>query len=169
MQTDGALTINGCTFTNNNAKVSGGAVGSAAGGSTTILNSNLTGNKATDGAGGGGSGGAIARLNGGTLTISNSTIANNAADTPGGGIATQGGKVSMMNSTLSNNSARRGGGLVTQTIPGAQDDIENCTISGNVTTDTVNGRGGGLAMFGFESGFGYTKFTLRNCTVTNNT
>src|SRR5262249_12706355 len=93
----------------------------------------------------------------------------NASDTSGGGIYTQAGKLNFTNSTLSGNTSARGAGLVTDTIPGAQDFFENSTISGNSTTDMVNGRGGGLAMFGFESGVGYTKFTLRNCTVTNNT
>lgn len=102
-----------------NSTVSGNSATEGAGinnisGPLTLLNSTIAGNSATNGAG-------LANVSG-TLTITNSTIANNtaqgAAPTRGGGaILSSGGTVTLTNSTVAGNTAKTaasapaGGGL----------------------------------------------------------
>ena len=127
------VTLSGFTIRNGTSPFGGGIRN---GGTLTINNCTLTGNKAVfTRLTGGGSGGGI--LNSGTLTINNSTLSGNRADRVGGGIA-NGGALTINNSTISGNSAvdpslvdppfGYGGGIYNN---GGRLTINNGTLNGN--------------------------------------
>jgi len=94
-------------------------------------------------------------LNQGKLTLTRCAVKNNAAGTngDGGGIYVDGGpSVTCVDSTFSGNSARDGGAVSNSNAA----TFTNCTISGNVASDS----GGGL--------FSTDSLTLVNSTVTDN-
>lgn len=83
----------------------GGIFGSA--GTVTLTNSIVSGNTVTSGNGGG----ILAQLFV-SITLTNSTVSGNTTGTTGGGIFTQSpGPINLINSTVSNNSAGSGGGI----------------------------------------------------------
>ena len=68
------------------------------GGTTTVANSEITGNRA------GGAGGGVANVDGGTVGIINSTVTGNTAGAPGGGLANvAGGAITVSGGTVSGN------------------------------------------------------------------
>jgi N-acetylneuraminic acid mutarotase len=119
------------------------------GGTVTISNSTVSGNRANRAAGG--------IFNGGSLEITNSTISGNGALYSGGGIGNS-GTVTISHSTLSGNSAYykwfgAGGGISN----GGTLEIDNSTVSGN----SVDGGGGAIS-----NSAGTT--TITNSTLTDN-
>jgi CSLREA domain-containing protein len=135
-------------------------------GSLRVIDSTITGGRAT-------SGGGISNV-GGDLTVENSTISGNSAPDGGGdsgaiqnfeslseGTAT----LTVLNSTISGNSARLGGGIFDWSEsagpPGNVISITNSTISGNTSGD--RGGGGGLHVTGDAAA------SLTNTIVAGNT
>jgi hypothetical protein len=132
------------------------------GGTVTISNSTISGNRTNRVAGG--------IFNGGTLEITNSTISGNQGQYSGGGIENSGtgiidhcalrnneayfkwfgvgggisnsGTFEIRNSTLSGNSVDGGGGAITNA--GGTTTITNSTLTDNFSTHTVTVGGGGL-------------------------
>jgi hypothetical protein len=103
------------------------------GGTTSVLDSTISGNDSVTDAGG------IRNANGGSLFIRRSTISDNTASDTGGGLRNDDGPVQISSSTISGNHADRGGGIFVAT-PNFQDTtISNSTISGNAAP---NGGGG---------------------------
>jgi hypothetical protein len=105
------LTLTNCAVDANKAFGGGGIYNDGAGGSATltIVDSTVTGNRATGGNVGFGGGGIY---NDGSLTIINSTISGNFADSGfpynlgiAGGIFSQGGTLTITNSTIAGNFA----------------------------------------------------------------
>jgi predicted outer membrane repeat protein len=99
-----SLSIMGCTFTSNSARINGGAIDVAAtttniNGTVTINGSTFSGNQAI-----GGSGGAM-YLQSNSITISSCTVNNNSAAFQGGGLFIDPATVRIISSTISNNSA----------------------------------------------------------------
>ena len=144
------LTLTNCAVDTNEAFGGGGIYNDGAGGSATltIVDSTVTGNRATGGNVGFGGGGIY---NDGLLTIINSTISGNFADSGfpynlgiAGGIFSQGGTLTITNSTIAGNFAdNRGGGIeACGTVT-----ISNSTLSGNAAGGGKNnwpGSGGGI-------------------------
>ena len=149
------LTVTNCSVVNNIAYSGGGGIYSNDGGSLTIVNSIISGNRAAGGQDP--SGGGIA---GGSLTIINSTISGNSAvgGFPftfgnGGGIS---GGGTITNSTIAGNYS----GLIGGGIAGGGT-ISNCTISNN-------GAGGGTNNFPGTGGGIWGGGTITNCTISGN-
>ena len=124
---DGDLTLNGMTLTNNTA-LSAGAVWNEADGTLTVKNSTISNNSATDSAGGG-------IESDGTLAIVNSSITGNTA--PNGGAIYSDGPLQINLSTISGNSGSTGGGILN--TGSTTTNITSSTIAGNSATD-----GGGI-------------------------
>lgn len=93
---------------------------------------------------------------GGKVTLTHSTIHNNES-IDGGGALFNGGEVELINSTLSDNTTEGDGAALFN--EGGEVTLENCTISGNDSTD---GEGGGI--FNEAESF----VTLINSTVSGN-
>ncbi len=155
------LTIIDSQIINNQAGDEGAGltVGGHSGGTTTISNSEISGNSTSA------DGGGIAiytHHEGYTTTIIDSTISNNTAGSDGGGIFFYGdddGYLVVESSTISGNSAGNdGGGIYFESGDGAMD-IINSTISGNYAGDD----GGGIAIDGSGSGV-----RIRNSTIVFN-
>lgn len=184
------VTITGLTIANGNfvGSASGGG-GILNGGTLTLTNSTVSGNRAEATSfdptfGGGGI------FNSGTLTLTNSTASGNTA-TPstggGGGIFNSGGTLTMTNSTVSGNLANsfaHGGGILS---PTGTVILINSTVSGNAA-GSGGGFGGGIYMnngtltvtnstvsdnssgsYGSGIYFNLGTFTLTNVTVSGNT
>jgi hypothetical protein len=99
-------TVTGATVTGNRANQNGGGILSGLDSTTTIADSTLSGNEATN-ADGGGIG------NNGVLTILNSTLSGNTAGDEGGGIFNfDFGSATISHATLWGNSADSGGGAI---------------------------------------------------------
>ncbi|HXL67467.1 MAG TPA: choice-of-anchor Q domain-containing protein [Xanthobacteraceae bacterium] len=116
----------------------------------TLIDSIVSGNKAS-------SGGGILNYGGSTLILNNSTVSYNTA-AGAGGIYNFGGKLTLINSTVSNNIARRAGGI----WHGGTMTLINSTVSYN----TVTGDGGGI--FNICTGTTSSTATLINSTVSGN-
>ncbi len=149
----GTATVSNCTFTGNNAPVTGPSAGSGAGignsGTMTLSNSTFTGNTAAS------DGGAI--YNDGALTVSTTTFANNTALSDGGGIRSSGTSLTLNSSTFNGNYAAGAGGGIE--ISDAQAAITNCTFVNNSSIS----QGGGIEA---ESAGGPVIIT--NTTITGN-
>ena len=96
------LVVIGSAVTGNTASAVGGIF---TGGAAEITNSTISGNRASNGQGGG-----IQAYIGATLNITNSTVSNNSAAS-GGGIDIVQGTVKITNSTITDNAASEGGGI----------------------------------------------------------
>jgi hypothetical protein len=140
----------GAKLTFNNLTITGGETRNAAGifnyGTLTLNSSTVSGNSATNGAGGG-------VFNNGNLTLNSSTVSGNSA-TIGGGIVNN-RNLTLENSTVSGNSATNNGGGIY--IANGIIALNNSTVSGNSAT---NGIGGGI----YNDG----TLTLNNITVSGN-
>ena len=150
------LILTNCSVVDNAAYSGGGGIYNNDGGSVTIVNSIISGNRAVGGKypyGGG--------VAGGSLTIINSLISGNAAAGggppccigAGGGIA--GGGI-ITNSTITGNYAGLDGGGIS-----GGGTITNCTISNN-------GAGGGTNYLPGAGGGIYGGGTISNCTISGN-
>jgi predicted outer membrane repeat protein len=157
--------ISDCTFTNNTATDSGGAIANRPDGKLTVINCNFFYNSATGQANGEGVGGAIAALaTSRTTTILGCTFSENQALTQGGAIyakinisLTIAGSTISKNKTTGNNAAvNYGGGVFVYGVGWA--DITDTNINENET----NGYGGGLAVF-------YCDLTMTNGQLFKNT
>ena len=111
--TQGALTINNSSFSNNTAACSGGAIATASygtGSTFTIQNSQITNNHATNNFGGG----IYLNTNSVNTTafqLSNLLISANTAGSQGGGVYVGNANVTMANSRIVNNTATTGSGI----------------------------------------------------------
>ena len=124
----------------------------------TLSNSTVTGNTASDNAGG------VYVNDIGSANILNSTISNNAANYDGGGVFAF-GDTEITNSTINNNIAIAGIGDGGGIAVFGTTNITNSTISGN----TSGGDGGGVYVKDFDPGLlHYTSATISNSTITNN-
>jgi CSLREA domain-containing protein len=150
--TQGNTTINNLTITGGApGQFTGGGGISKLGGTLSLSNVIISGNKTNFGGGG------IAYA-GGTLIITNSTITNNESDF-GGGISFGGGSLTITNSTISDNDAETSGGGVgigsNSTVT-----ITDTIISGN-TAETF--AGGGILLNGPSTA------TISDSTISSNT
>jgi hypothetical protein len=115
----------------------------ANGGSLSVLNSTIDGNK---------TGGGIWVQSGGSLLLANSTISGNTggsgASGLGGGVYVSGnlgaGGVTIRNCTISGNQALSGGGIGLKSVGGTVL-VQNSTIVGNSATLVTGNGGGGIA------------------------
>mgnify|MGYP000968646779 CR=1 FL=1 len=171
----GSLTLSGCTFTGCEAK-DGGAI-FASGATVTITNCTLAGNTAQK------NGGAIyvKKTDDGiasSVTISGGTIGGTDADGNkvtdmygfGGGIYVNDGCILTLNEytdgggakhgvRIIGNEAGRAGGVRANNSTVT---MENCTISGNKATGSIDSGGGGVYTHGGT-------LTMTSCTLTHNT
>ena len=156
----GTMTIDRSTVSMNSAVASGGTFTNAQGGgiynrgSLTVRRSTVSGNTATasgassaNGAAAGGIGNANDPAL--SLTIRRSTVSDNAATSPGGsqagGIGTSGGTLAITSSTIAHNTATSASNLigfsnlhVKNTIVSNPGGPDNCTQSGNATSEGFN-------------------------------
>jgi predicted outer membrane repeat protein len=139
LRNEGTTTLINSIVSDNSASNTGGGILNAYGGGLTLINTTVSGNYATF------SGGGIE--NSGTAMLANVSIHNNSAAHFGGGIDSQ-GTLTAINSTVWGNSAGNlGGGIWNSPVHGIEDDfpgilnIFNSTITGNYATYS----GGGVA------------------------
>jgi hypothetical protein len=131
--------INGCTLSGNDADQSGDLGGGIynAGGTVTVSNSTLSGNRSNFGGG-------IYNA-GGTVTVSDITLSDNLASF-GGGIFNSGGSVTVSNSALSGNTSGFGGGIYNDSS--GMVTVDNSTLTNNdahfSNYDGFGGDGGAL-------------------------
>jgi hypothetical protein len=125
----GTVSILATNLYGNEAEEYGGSIYSTFGSTFYLTNSSISENKAAYGAGG--------IFNEAKLTINNSTISNNSTDFMGGGLYNTGGTFTLMNSTVHANTAQRGGAGIYNS---GTFTISASTISANVT----QGNGGGV-------------------------
>jgi hypothetical protein len=128
---NGVLTVSNCAFLSNSAVGLGGGILTL--GATTVSNSTLSGNSASDGGG---------FFNGNGLTVSNCTLCGNSATNNGGGISNI-SVASVSNSTLSGNSATSGGGIFNfggglRGRPG-QITLNNTIVANSTSGGDING------------------------------
>ncbi len=128
--------ISSCTFANNRATNSGGAIGNE-GGTITIASCSFYNNRTLNSLGG------AIEHDSGTTVITTSTFSANSSGTDGGAIATDGEGLGIFNSTFSANTANESGGAIDS--PSAVD-IINVTFTGNVADNDNNGTGDGGAI-----------------------
>jgi hypothetical protein len=170
---DAALTVSNSVIANNYSLDDGGGIYSfAAGGSLTIANSTISGNRAGDPTSGSTYGGAIYSA-GSPVTIRNSTISANIAGGDGGGIymADSGApSLTIENSTVANNTAGSGtgddgGGI--WLCCGENDQsltLKSSTVTGN-HVGGGRGHGGGLVLFSVAA----SNVNIQNSIIANNT
>jgi hypothetical protein len=156
-QVDGNVTSSMTRLTITGGLTSGRADGAglsiARGGSTTLTDCTISGNRAVNGAAGGG------LFNLGTATLTYCAIRDNIATYSGAGML-NGGTITATNCTVSGNGGTGGAGL--QNTDGFAV-LTNCTFSGN----SSGGPGGGIFTTGdFTGSAGRT--ALINCTVSGN-
>jgi CSLREA domain-containing protein len=109
-----------------------------------VVDSALTGNRASNS--GGGDGGALTNLNGATANLTNATVSGNFANQSGGAIDNSAGStITLTNSTVTNNTAApdaqtplgAGGGGISTT--GGTVTLRNTILAGNTDGDPSNG------------------------------
>ena len=136
------LTVNNVTiqnahatndYTENNSKITDGAVLNISGGSAKFNNVILQNNKAE------GSGGVISAT-GGKVEINNSTITSNSA-AYGGAIYSSGGTTTINNSTISDNTSGTGDGSAIYNAMGSTVNLNNVTITGNTGNSSIYNTG----------------------------
>ncbi len=158
----GLATWDGGTTTLSNCTISGNAVSNGGSGSSggiyngsydTLIMTDCTISNNSDTQSGGG------LFSAGNATLTDVTIAGNSAPTGGGLVST--GTLAMVGCTVSGNSAGLGGGLMA--YEGGDNNLTNCTISGNIAAGVspFSGQGGGV--FNFRA-----TLTLTDCTLTGN-
>jgi CSLREA domain-containing protein len=152
---DGTLTVSKSVFIGNSADFgSGGGIDNRSVATTTVTDSQFSGNSATQ------SGGAITNF--GTLTVTRSTLNSNTADNWGGGIYSQ-NSIHVANSTLSDNTAADGGGINIFCADGSST-VDNSTLTENRVTNA--GGGGGIATDG--DGCSSGTITIGNSIISGN-
>jgi hypothetical protein len=128
----GSLTLINTTVSYNLAQSSGGGIFDNYG-HITLQSSNLVGNIAQTGAGGGIALGAA----GATVTLVDSVVSGNSAPQTGGGMLLYLGNVTIENSTISDNSAGYSGGGIS--LRGGSLTITGGTVSGNTAVQMAGG------------------------------
>ncbi|MBI3785778.1 MAG: hypothetical protein HY270_20485 [Deltaproteobacteria bacterium] len=147
----GTLTITNSTLTGNRATGgAGGAIFASSGSTVTITASMLAGNLANAQAGG-------IYNDGGTVTITNSTLTHNGSSHSGGGIGAGSGSITIINSTLAGNFCSEGGGAIQ--VGRGDVTVVNSTLAGNSA-----GGGGGIYIYGYAPNL----VTLINSTLAGN-
>lgn len=142
--TGGRATISGLVIRNGSAEVGGGI--DVEHGSLTLINSVVTGNRATFSDGGGIRVFALGSAKKpSSAQIIRSTVTGNQAADEGGGIMNNGGRTSILDSTFSDNRSVVSGGGVTNEA-GQNLTMHNDTVANNRT----QGNGGGISNF-FDS------------------
>lgn len=169
---DDNLTLARCTISSRTVSGSGGAIYSGTGGSVTLIDTTVSGNRATGNLSDSGGGG-IAADSPLHFTIANSTINNNTATKAGGGIYFPNGvshdtTYNIRNSTIAFNVADRGGGVFINGTAGADvPQFYNCTIASNSATNASGEqKGGGIYFINLQSS---ETVTLDSTIVANNT
>lgn len=141
--TGGTVHIVSSAITNNRlVNGSGGGIYNYLGGTATISNSRISGNRASV-ASGFSSGGGIANLFSNGMDIVNSIIADNEADGFGGGIVNFSSTMNIANSTVTNNRSDGSGGGIRNT---GTLSLTHVTLTGNIADfngDDI-GDGGGI-------------------------
>ena len=158
----GALDGGTSTTTINNSTISGnsGSLFGGIGTSDTVHILRLNNSQVTNNFSSTSGGGIISN----SAYIENSIVSGNSVTDFGGGIVVNGviGSLTIRNSEISDNYAgRRAAGIYVQSRPV---NIENTTISGNVTPGIAGGSGAGGGLF-FH---GYVEGSFRHITVANN-
>ncbi|MDA0586557.1 MAG: right-handed parallel beta-helix repeat-containing protein [Planctomycetota bacterium] len=115
------------TDTRNTAGLNGGGIINLDGGTITIANSTISGNRVTFGSGGG-------LFNSGSGSLTNVTIASNSAGQRGGGVSASGGSMTVQNTIIAGNTAISGGNDVS--VPGAASAL--VSVDNNLVQD-ING------------------------------
>jgi len=146
-QTKGTLTVNSCTFTDNQATPMGGAINTAS--KCTVSKSTFTNNQA-------GLGGAIASKAKGSLTINSCTFKNNQATNRGGVINSQ-GDLTVSKSTFTNNQAKKSGSGAIY-ISGKKSDISGSTFTNN----QAKRLGGAIEIDGVQKSVKITDSNFKN-------
>ena len=137
-----ALELRRVTVTGSEAYCNGGGVfnwgnggNNSLGGTLTIVDSTITGNRANAACSGGS--GAGVSSDAGILTITGSTITDNTSGNFGGGVRNATSTVTITDTVITGNSAGKGGGIANDAGPLT---VTGSTLSGNTATD----QGGGL-------------------------
>lgn len=126
----GDLTLDSVRIVDNVASTAGGGISSS--GALKINSSEISGNEAV-----GGSGGGIAQING-TLFVSNSTISGNTTFAAGGGVVSLGtGTAVLRNTTIAFNTAGTSGAGLFRS-GGAAATVRNTIIIGNTVEEEAN-------------------------------
>lgn len=120
----GSMTLGGVHVTGNTASQHAGGVDFQSGGNHRIIDSTISNNHSGVQCGG--------FYIDGTLLIVNSTITGNTSVTDGGGFCTDDGNITLRNATITSNTASFGGGISNYHTP---IDFANTIISGNTATD----------------------------------
>jgi len=157
----GTATITNSIINNNQASSGYGGIANIGTdipnvGIMTLVNSQVSNNKAPFELGNGGGG--IGNSSRATLNLINSTVNNNATNSQGGGIRNLRATLTVRNSTISGNNAKNGGGIYNDSIV----NLLNATIAFNQANT-----GGGIC---FENTFTpNTGTNSRNTIISNNT
>jgi CSLREA domain-containing protein len=134
------LTVDGCTFSGNNANF-GGAISNLK--SLVLKNSTLSGNSADFGGG--------LNTSRDTAAVSNCTFVNNTATSQGGGASNLNGTLTVSNCTFDHNTSNSSGGGISNEGQGnngvGNATVNNCTLSGNIAPS-----GGGIYNTGTQAG-----------------
>jgi len=106
------------------------------GGSVSLTNSAVSGNKAQEGGG--------IYIDGGSVSLTNSAVTENAAAYDGGGIYNYGDSVTLTNSAVSRNTAQDGGGIYNAGSSLEPETAFSVTLNGSssVTENTASEHGG---------------------------
>ncbi|MEZ5582577.1 MAG: choice-of-anchor Q domain-containing protein [Candidatus Competibacteraceae bacterium] len=152
----GTVGLINSTLSGNKASLLGGGFANSGPGpgAVSLINSTLSNNSAA-------LGGGFLNDDEGRVSLTNSTVSGNSAEYDGGGFFNE-SRVSLTNSTLSGNSAGDfGGGFANYArllLPTGEVTLTNCTVSDNSATTS----GGGF------SNRGTGGITLTNCTLSGN-
>ena len=144
-----------CTIIDNTAEMSGGGIGCEENSNPQIIHCILINNSSLAVSGEGGGGGGIACFNSNPI-ISNCTINGNTANYAGGGIAFSESDGLIEYCNIMGNTAYTGGGIACHS---SNTTISYCLITDNNATTWD---GGGI------DAWGYSEFTVINCTVSGN-
>ncbi|MDY0019038.1 MAG: choice-of-anchor Q domain-containing protein, partial [Anaerolineae bacterium] len=133
---NGTLTVENCTFSNNNGYNAGGGIYNNSG-TLTVTNAIFSNNEAADGGG--------IYNQAGSVTVTGTTLSGNSVNYNGGGIHNNSGVMTVQNSTFSQNYAYLSGGGILNTGQTSLLTLQNSAFMSN----TVSGTGGGIRNEGF--------------------
>lgn len=149
ISSQGTITMNGANISSNVGRVLRLVSGSA-----TITDSILNNNKST------GNGGAILVI-AGTVEATDTQINNNTTTQNGGAIYVAKGTFEATDTQISENTANSTGGAIRMEQAGTLT-LTDCTLDGNILTNTGNNYGGAISFGGYEH-----TVTLTGCTISN--